>query len=557
MLTFDLQNFIDSNFLARESADLARLNRRLKGAVAEHKINVAQLEARAGELRHQIAAGEQHKRNLLAEIAGAETELHRAKIAAADVVKLSAEAKAKATVAQTITADIDRLKAELQGLTGALERAEKKHQTALTRLRAELEQAKAEHGAELEALEAERVQRIKAICLEIESAESALADVIERQQQIQREIIEGAEREIEIARRQFENERNAAVIQLESDRVAVHKELTMAQETVMEKYRPVIEGPLRAEIEALEIELGRLTKKLTAKESKVGFEWTAEQIEALLVRTLEDGTRRPNHLRIAGESESGKSHFINQLISQGLQHFGLDCDFELYDPYPSDTRWAIPPTISDDSKAVLARLNHWKEFVEDQNAQKLPRPLILVCDEADEMIRQYKAEFVDCVKAIWKRGRHVNVIGWLLGQNGNVKNLAPLDWSDMKNAGAVYLGQVCFDYLKNAMKGRAMNTLTGELEIIAEKHPYYALVHPKGKSRPYPVAVPKVLFPTTTTTTTPPGATPPAEPTNPTTTTAPALACPKCGSDKVKKAGNLNGRQRIKCNDCGKQSYAD
>lgn len=556
MLTFDLERFIDTHFLAKESADLARLNRQLKGAIAEHKIAVAQLEARAGELQHQIVAAEQHHQNILAEIATAETHLHRAKVAGAEVARLGIEAKARATVATQLSADIDRLKAELQGLTGDLERAEKKHQSALARLKAELEQAKAEHGAELETLESQRVQRIKAIDLEIQSAENALADVIERQQAIQRDMIEAAEREIELSRRQFANENQSAILELEANRVAVHKELTMAQETVIEKYRPTIEGPLRAEIEALEVELGRLSKKLNAKESKVGFEWTTEQIEALLVRTLEDGTRRPNHLRIAGESESGKSHFVNQLISQGLKHFGLECDYELYDPYPSDTRWAIPPTISDDSKAVLARLNHWKEVIEDQDAAKRERPLVLVCDEADEMIRQYKADFVECVKAVWKRGRHLNVILWLLGQNGNVKNLAPLDWSDLKNAGGIYLNQVCFDYLKNAMKGRAMNSLTGELEVIAEKHPYYALVHPKGKSRPYPVAVPKVLFPNTTTTTPPGATTPPAE-LPATEATTPALVCPKCGSDKVKKSGNLNGRQRIRCNSCKRQSYAD
>jgi len=555
MLTFDLERFIDSNFLARESADLARLNRQLKGAIAEHKIAVAQLEARASELQHQIAAAETHRQNLLNEITSLESTIEKLKLdnAAAQIAgRNAAAARGELTI---LEGQIKAKQGELDRLTADLSKAEKKNQSALARLTSDLAQAQQNHKAELETLELQRVQRIKAIDLEIETAETALADVVERQQQIQRDMIEAAEREIELERRAFANERQAAVIQLEADRVAVHKELTMAQETVMEKYRPVIEGPLRAEIEALEIELGRLTKKLTAKESKVGFEWTAEQIEALLVRTLEDGTRRPNHLRIAGESESGKSHFVNQLISQGLQHFGLDCAFELFDPYPSDTRWAIPPTISDDSKAVLARLNHWKEVIEDQNATKRERPLVLVCDEADEMIRQYKGDFVECVKAIWKRGRHLNIILWLLGQNGNVKNLAPLDWSDMKNAGAVYLNQVGFDYLKNAMKGRAMNSLTGELEVIAEKHPYYALVHPKGKSRPYPVAVPKVLFPNTTT---PPGATtPPAEATTTTTAPAPAMVCPKCHSSKVKKAGNLNGRQRIKCNDCGKQSYAD
>jgi hypothetical protein len=552
VLTFDLNQFIDTTFLGRESSQLADVNRRLKQAVATNQGHLNEIERQRQQSAAAVGTLLKQKQTLLNEIAALESTIERLKLdnAAAQIAgRNAAAARGELTF---LEGQVKAKQGELDRLTADLSKAQQQHDRELSRLTTALDRAKATHKAELEALEAQRIERVRAIGLEIESAETALADVVDRQQQIQREMIEAAEREIELSRRQFENERNAAVIQLESDRVSTHKELAMATEAVVERYKPVIEGPLRAEIEALEVELGRLTKKLNAKESKVGFEWTTEQIEALLVRTLEDGTRRPNHLRIAGESESGKSHFVNQLISQGLKHFGLDCDYEVFDPYPSDTRWAIPPTISDDSRAVLDRLTHWKEVIEDQNAAKRERPLVLVCDEADEMIRQYKGDFVECVKAIWKRGRHINVILWLLGQNGNVKALSPLDWSDMKNAGAVYLNQVCFDYLKNAMKGRAMNSLTGELEVIAEKHPYYALVHPKGKSRPYPVAVPKVLFPNTTTTT-PPGAT--AEPAAESTTTAPV--CPKCGSTKVKKAGNLNGRQRIKCNDCGKQSYAD
>jgi len=41
------------------------------------------------------------------------------------------------------------------------------------------------------------------------------------------------------------------------------------------------------------------------------------------------------------------------------------------------------------------------------------------------------------------------------------------------------------------------------------------------------------------------------------TAAEPALKCPKCGSVNTKKAGALNGRQRVKCHDCNKQSYAE
>ena len=545
MLTFDLQTFIDSNFLARESADLARLHNRLRGAVAEHKMTVAQLEARAGELHHQIAAAEQHHQNLLAEIATAEAHLHRAKVAGADVAKLSAEAKAKATVAATLTADIDRLKAELNSLTGALERAEKQHQTALTKLKADLDRSKADHAAELEALEAERVQRIKAIDLEIESAENALADVMDRQQQIQREIIEGAEREIEIARRQFENERNAAVIQLESDRVATHKELTMATETVIEKYRPTIEAPLLEQVRLLEIELGKMAKQLTAKKGD-DLIWNPDQIREFLLDIDADGDA-PSHLRIAGATKSGKSYFVNQIISGGLESVGFAADFTVIDPYHSQTKWAVPPTVKNDADAAAALIMEWAEAC---SGEPLTRPHVLVVDELDSLISDFGPELADAIKTIVKKGRHFGRYFYWLGQNGNVPK--KMQWSDVKNFNQIYIGSVADDYAENGLKGRNKNRWLGELEALRDKSKYHAIIHCKG-ANPYTRLLPREYF-----TTTPPGATaePPAEPTNP-TTTAPALTCPKCHSSKVKKAGNLNGRQRIKCNDCGKQSYAD
>jgi hypothetical protein len=540
MLTFDLQNFIDSNFLAKESADLARLNRRLKGAVAERKITVAHLDAQIAELNHQIAAASVGKRNLLAEIAGAETELARAKIAAADVAKLSAEAKTKADKVAQLTGQIDRLQAELNSLTGALERAEKKHQTALSRLKAELEQAKSDHAAELETLESERVQRIKAIGLEIEAQESALADVIERQQQIQREIIEGAEREIEISRREFANERQAAVIQLEADRVAVHKELTMAQETVIEKYKPTIEAPLLEQIRLLEIELGKLAKQMTAKQGD-NLIWNPDQIREFLLDIDADGDA-PSHLRICGATKSGKSFLVNQIISGGLKSLGFDADFTVIDPYHSQTKWAVPPTVKNDPDAAAALIMQWAEAC---SGEPLTRPAVLVVDELDSLISDYGPELAEAIKTIVKKGRHFGRYFYWLGQNGNVPK--KMQWSDVKNFNQIYLGNVADDYAENGLKGRNKNKWLGELEALRDKSKYHALIHCKG-ANPYTRLLPREYF-----TTTPPGAT--AEPAAESTTTAPA--CPKCGSTKVKKAGNLNGRQRIKCNDCGKQSYAD
>jgi hypothetical protein len=575
MLSGLISEFLESNFLAKETSELSRLNSQLKGAVNLNQATLTQLQTEIESHHRAIDAAADRRRQITAELEalGADKsalwrevatlrDRHGAAVVALSEVENAAEqAKAQArefvSERQSIAArmateaadkaeTVDGLNKELDRLTAALTQAETRFSEKQAGLLQTYDTALGQHRAKLESLEIAAIERGEALDLEIQNRQNRIVQLEQEYSELKGQIIAEAEREIELQRRAFELERQSVINELERERIQVHRELTTAQETVLEKYRPMIEDPLLQEIQALQIEVGRVHKKLAAKEGKP-FEWSPEQIKDLLVRELEDGSLRPNHLRIAGESESGKSHLVNQLISEGLNHFGLNCDFELFDPFPSDTRWAMAPTIADDSEAVLARLNHWREFCEAENTVKRDRPLVIICDESDEMVRQYKEKMVDCIKAIWKRGRHLNVILWLLGQNGNVAQLKPLDWSDLKNAGSAYLNQVGFDYLKNGLKGRNTAALLGELEAIAEKHSYYALIHMKGKPRPYAVAIPKQLFPAAATA---PSATPGATP-------EPALKCPKCHSVNVKKAGFVNGRQRVKCHTCDKQSFAE
>jgi hypothetical protein len=122
-----------------------------------------------------------------------------------------------------------------------------------------------------------------------------------------------------------------------------------------------------------------------------------------------------------------------------------------------------------------------------------------------------------------------------------------MQWSDVKNFNQIYLGSVADDYCENGMKGRQKNRWLGELEALRDKSKYHSIVHCKG-CNPYTRLLPKAYFETEATAT--------ASETG-ATAAEPVLKCPKCGSANTKKAGALNGRQRLKCHDCTKQSYAE
>jgi len=375
-----------------------------------------------------------------------------------------------------------------------------------------------------------------------EAAKEQLEAAQSDREKLKQDAIAEVEAEIEIKWRRFQLEMDVAIQAVEREKFEAVKAIQSDEMAVVERWSADIVAPIQTELDAAHVEIARLARLLAAKDG-ASLEWQVEQVRSLLVRTLEDGSTRPIHLRIAGESESGKSHLVNQLITTGLPALGLDADIELYDPYPSDTTWKIAPTIADDPDAIAARLVELKEICQNADAVKRQRPLIVVVDECDALILQFKTTVTEALKTLLKRGRHCNIILWMLGQNANVKALVGWDWSDIKNAGGVYLNQISYDYAKNGMAGR--NTgIVGELDAIAAKYPYYALIHPKGKPRPYAVAVPKVLFPTAQDATEAKAVAQPAA-----KAVAKAL-CPNCGSSRTKSNGG-NPPRRF-CNDCKK-----
>jgi hypothetical protein len=546
--------------IERQQQSLAQLNRNRFTLAGE----LASLEQQQGSYRASAAAARQAADLAQAELREFIAERERAEAELAELAErhsaMAAELTAIEAAKATELAALGQLQAQQQRLQQQIARLEAEIATIRATVATERERANRELSAELAAAaelardgaEAEMeaiAATVAGARAEAEAELAAARDEIElaraQASQIRDEAVASAEAEIELARRKFQLEAEAVLNTIEREKLEASKAIHFDEQRQIERWRPILAAPLEAEIEALEVENGRLIKLLSAKQGN-SLEWQPEQIKQLLVRALDDGNLRPNHLRIAGESESGKSHLVNQLLTSGIAAMGLSCDIELYDPYPSDTNWAISPTIADDPEAVVARLAELRELCESASPAKRQRPLLIVLDEGDELIRQFKTAVTDSLKAILKRGRHVNLILWVMGQNGNVKGLSPMDWSDLKNAGAIYLNQVGYDYIKNGLSGRASNTLQGEIDAIAGKHSYYALIHPKGAPRPYAVAVPKRLFPDSHTGEGETPAQAPAQPAPP----PGALVCPKCQSSKVKR----NGGGRIYCHDCGKNS---
>jgi hypothetical protein len=592
----NISSWVEENLLQNESRRLARLQGDLRRQIAAKENYLAELATEIERQQDSLAQLNRTRFSLAGELASleqqqgsyrasAEAARQAADLAQAELREFIAERERASAELATIANQHHQLSAEMAAIEAAkaterkaieqLQQQQQRLQQQIARLEAELTATAATVATERERAttaiaaaaaaardeaEAEMAEIAATVAGARASAEAEMAAAraqieLARAEagQIRDEAVASAEAEIELARRKFQVETEAVLNTIEREKLEASKAIHFDEQQQLERWRPILAAPLEAEIEALEVENGRLIKLLSAKQGQ-SLEWQPEQIKQLLVRILDDGSVRPNHLRIAGESESGKSHLVNQLLTSGITAMGLSCDIELYDPYPSDTHWAISPTIADDPEAVVARLAELRELCESASPAKRQRPLLIVLDEGDELIRQFKAAVTDSLKAILKRGRHVNLILWVMGQNGNVKGLAPMDWSDLKNAGAIYLNQVGYDYIKNGLSGRASNTLQGEIDAIAGKHSYYALIHPKGAPRPYAVAVPKRLFPDSPTGEGETPAQAPAQPAQP----SGALVCPKCESSKVKKNGTalINGerRARILCHDCGKNS---
>ncbi len=579
-----VMSWVESNLLQNESRQLARLQAELRRQIAAKEHYLAELATEIERQQDSLAQLNRTRFSLAGELASLEQQQgsYRASAEAAAAATATAQAELREFIAEqerasaelaTIANQHHQLSAELASLEAAkaterkaieqLQQQQQRLQQQIARLEAEIvtiratvaterERANRELSAELAAAaelardgaEAEMeaiAATVAGARAEAEAELAAARDEIEAARahagQIRDEAVASAEAEIELARRRFDVETTAVLNTIERERIEASKAIHFDEQKQLERWRPILAAPLEAEIEALEVENGRLIKLLSAKAGKP-LEWQAEQIAALLTHNRQ-GELGPNHLRIAGASESGKSHLVNQLIAGGLASLGVAATFTVLDPFGSDTTWAIPPTVSDDPELAAATVREWAEAAKDR-ANRLPGPAILVIDEADTLIKDH--QLAGTVKDLIKMGRHANRFIWFCGQNGNA--VPGLQWSDLRNVSGIYLSAVAVDYVENGMKGRDKNRLLGELEALSEKTRYYALIQPKEK-KPYCATVPERLFPDSPTGGRETPAQAPAQQAQPR-----ALVCPKCESSRVKR----NGGGRIYCHDCGKNS---
>jgi hypothetical protein len=532
-----LNGFVDDLFLGRHVADLTELNRELGHAAADRRAEIAAAEQRlsdlagrereavamAAELRRQIAVLERDRESAAA---GAATA--RATLSAATVERDQVGSTLAALQQQhgDLTAAIAALQQQHSDLTAAIAALQQQHT-------ATIDTAANTHAARIAAIESE----IAAAEQRRTAAESAAAIAEANAAALHDQAIATATGEIAAARRQFELEVESTMLQIERERVTAAKELQFNQAGVIDKLRPAIEAPLVAEIADLQRELGRLT---AVKKTPADHAWRVDQIRELITQQRGDQVG-PNHLRVAGASESGKSYLINQFIAGGLASVGVAADFVVLDPFGSDTSWVTPPTVTDDPEAAAAIVVEWSEAAKDRST-RLERPTILVIDEGDTLIKDFA--LAGAVKDLLKMGRHANRFLWLCGQNGNT--IPSMQWSDLRNMAQIYLGGVAVDYCENGLKGRDRNRLLGELEALSAATRYYALIQRKD-AKPYCVTVPKVLFPDAAGSASLSDADPQATPA--------AAACPKCGGTHIKSDGyTRDRRRRIYCHGCSRRS---
>lgn len=423
----------------------------------------------------------------------------------------------------------------LQALKAALD-------TRKSALEAEVVNKEQACREQLETLDRECSEAVEALKGSVRAWEERVEELEETYRQRKQALISEAKEIIDIEREKFLLERDRELNRIEQHRLQVEQSLTHDRNRILEQHKGSIIAPYLEQIQILNEELVKHHTLLAAKSGK-SFDWDIKQIKLFMTKER-NGRLEPQHMRVAGESESGKSHLINEFITKGLQYFGIEANYEILDPFPSQTEWKVTPKISNDSEGALLRLKYWAEKSDDES-EGLDRPMIIVIDEIDRMILKYKGDMVSCIRSIWGGGRHKSIFLWALGQNANVKKLSPLDWSDLDNASQIYLNSSCLQFIKNGLEGQNTKQLEGELKHIKTKAKYYSLVKIKGND-PYAVSRPFELFPSKKDTKALPSAS---------TNSSQALACSHCGSGNVAKDGTLKGRQRVKCADCGKRGY--
>lgn len=169
------------------------------------------------------------------------------------------------------------------------------------------------------------------------------------------------------------------------------------------------------------------------------------------------GSLRPYHLKVAGETESGKSTLVKNAIDifraeiPGLQ---VELGDPLYETGESDWEGWQPTATNDD--AVFQLLCDWGDAVQKRtdNPEEPQNPVLVVIDDIDTLAADFNTAKEDypvtkAVQKILKRGRHVGVWLLLIGQSAYCSNLK-LTLGDLRNAVNICIGTTIPKGLSNS-----------------------------------------------------------------------------------------------------------
>ena len=193
--------------------------------------------------------------------------------------------------------------------------------------------------------------------------------------------------------------------------------------------------------------------------------------------------QRPQHLKICGESESGKSATVSNGIDI-LKGVMPNLRVMLADPLSEtgESSWNIPATWKTDDQCRNA-IKWTAQLVEHRKAGKDQEriPTLVIVDEIDTLLEGSK-DYAGAIKKIWKQGRHQGVWLWVLGQSPNATPFPGFNLSDFNNCICLYLNQTA-SYAIEQQKSIPSNLMV-KYHDMTETERYITLVKPK-RGKPF------------------------------------------------------------------------
>ncbi len=142
---------------------------------------------------------------------------------------------------------------------------------------------------------------------------------------------------------------------------------------------------------------------------------------------LKDVVIRAFHIRINGQTGSGKSTLVDNAIALAMASLGQGCEVVLVDPKYPLSDWEIEPQYKGINEA-LKGLENLANIVENRlktarkskdSGEGIPNfpPILYVVDEVDWIASEYEKDAIKLLKIGLKVGRALNIKVIYLGRN--------------------------------------------------------------------------------------------------------------------------------------------